>query len=596
MPTVIVKRNNFFKAIGKTFTDEEFNDLCFQFGIELDEVTSEQKMVQSETNILDTNLSNETLYKIEVPANRYDLLCLEGLANAIKVFLKLDTSPRYSLSKPERMRKFIIKDSVNSIRPYACSAILRDITFTEETFKSFIELQEKLHINICRHRTLASMGTHDLDKIEGDLIYSAEDPNQIVFKALKQSEEMDSNTLLQHLKKNDPSKLGKYCYLLEHFNKHPVLKDSKGNVLCLPPIVNSEFSKISIDTKNVLIDITAIDETRANIVLNILVTMFSCYCKNKFTIEPVEVVKDNKSSIYPKLDYNEFIADVKYLTKLSGTGDQDPEVICEYLKKMTLEAFSIDQNKIKVIVPPTRSDVIHVCDIAEDYAISYGYDNIKKLKPTTICNGLQQPINKLTELFRQEMAMVGCIEALTFALVSKKDTFENMLEDEDKIQNFVQIFKPKTSAFELFRTSLIPSILKVIDKNQMTSLPIKVFEIADVVILDTESETGAINRRKLCIGFVDNNSGFEKVQGIIDHLFENRLGLNFSIDYKLEPSNEKAFFPDRQAHIILRGQNIGIIGVVNPEINKNFGKIPYPITLAEIDIQCVFDLFINKQI
>lgn len=37
-----------------------------------------------------------------------------------------------------------------AVRPYAVAAVLRDITFTQERYDSFIELQEKLHQNICR--------------------------------------------------------------------------------------------------------------------------------------------------------------------------------------------------------------------------------------------------------------------------------------------------------------------------------------------------------------------------------------------------------------------------------------------------------------
>lgn len=36
------------------------------------------------------------------------------------------------------------------IRPYAVAAVLRDIKFTPEIYDSFIDLQEKLHQNLCR--------------------------------------------------------------------------------------------------------------------------------------------------------------------------------------------------------------------------------------------------------------------------------------------------------------------------------------------------------------------------------------------------------------------------------------------------------------
>ena len=41
MPTVNLIRDHLFEAIGKTFTDEEFDELCFEFGVEVDDVVTE---------------------------------------------------------------------------------------------------------------------------------------------------------------------------------------------------------------------------------------------------------------------------------------------------------------------------------------------------------------------------------------------------------------------------------------------------------------------------------------------------------------------------------------------------------------------------
>ena len=40
MPTVNVDTEVLYKQIGKTLSDEEFEDLCFEFGIELEDVVS----------------------------------------------------------------------------------------------------------------------------------------------------------------------------------------------------------------------------------------------------------------------------------------------------------------------------------------------------------------------------------------------------------------------------------------------------------------------------------------------------------------------------------------------------------------------------
>ncbi len=43
------------------------------------------------------DMSKTVVYKVEVPANRYDLLCLEGLALAIRYYLGLENDLRSPL-------------------------------------------------------------------------------------------------------------------------------------------------------------------------------------------------------------------------------------------------------------------------------------------------------------------------------------------------------------------------------------------------------------------------------------------------------------------------------------------------------------------
>jgi phenylalanyl-tRNA synthetase beta chain len=48
MPTISLLRDDLFAAVGRTFTDEEFEDVCFAFGIELDDITSEAEIAKKE--------------------------------------------------------------------------------------------------------------------------------------------------------------------------------------------------------------------------------------------------------------------------------------------------------------------------------------------------------------------------------------------------------------------------------------------------------------------------------------------------------------------------------------------------------------------
>lgn len=93
-------------------------------------------------------LSDEVLYKIEVSANRYDLVSLEGLTLALRSFI--GTAPYPEIKAIPSGEKIIISDSVKLVRPYIRCAILRGIKLTEESLIRLIEIQDKFHATICK--------------------------------------------------------------------------------------------------------------------------------------------------------------------------------------------------------------------------------------------------------------------------------------------------------------------------------------------------------------------------------------------------------------------------------------------------------------
>jgi len=63
-------------------------------------------------------------------------------------------------------------------------------------YDSFIDLQDKLHQNLARKRTLVAIGTHDLDTIKGPFKYVAKPPAEIKFKPLSQVKEFTAVELM----------------------------------------------------------------------------------------------------------------------------------------------------------------------------------------------------------------------------------------------------------------------------------------------------------------------------------------------------------------------------------------------------------------
>lgn len=369
MPTINIKRDLLFEALGKTYTDDEFQTLCFAFGLELDEVTTEKQMLTKEQGAVEAaeSASEEIIYRIDIPANRYDLLCLEGLVSALLVFQGVKQPERYLRVDPpagKSPQKLIILPDTAKIRKFAVAAVLRDITLDKEAYDSFIELQDKLHQNICRKRTLVAIGTHDLDTIEGPFYYNAKPPTDIKFIPLNQTKEMNAVELMEFYSTH--AQLKQYLPIIRDSPVYPVIYDSKGTVLSLPPIINGNHSKISVNTKNIFIECTATDLTKAIVVLDTLVSMFTVHCAKPGSVEYCEVVNSNgETVVYPELNYRTETIQTETVNKYIGI-QLTPEEIAAKLTRMCLKTTIEDDGKLQVEIPPTRHDVIHPCDVYED--------------------------------------------------------------------------------------------------------------------------------------------------------------------------------------------------------------------------------------
>lgn len=90
-------------------------------------------------------------------------------------------------------------------------AVLRNIKFTDKTYKAFINAQEKLHATFCRARKYASIGTHDLDKMKGPFKYVARPPTDFRFTPLNHEVEVDGLGMLELLENH---KLKEYLHLI----------------------------------------------------------------------------------------------------------------------------------------------------------------------------------------------------------------------------------------------------------------------------------------------------------------------------------------------------------------------------------------------
>ncbi|KAN0079777.1 hypothetical protein V8E54_004991 [Elaphomyces granulatus] len=597
MPTIAVDKAALFRELGRDYTTEEFDELCFEFGIELDEDTT-----NSDRPIVDGKQEPPQL-KIEIPANRYDMLCFEGIALMLNIFLGRRSLPNYRLVAPPdgEFQKLIVKADTMKIRPYVSGAVLRNITFDQARYSSFIALQDKLHQNLARQRTLVSIGTHDLDTIKGPFTYEALPPRDINFIPLNQTTEMDGEELMAFYE-NDKH-LKRYLHIIRDSPVYPVIYDSRRVVCSLPPIINGDHSKITLNTKNVFIEITATDKTKLEVVNKIMVTMFSEYTSEPFTVEPVTIVSEhnNESRQAPDLAPRTTQAEVAYINQCCGLNLTSGE-ISRLLKKMAYNArpSKTSSDLIDVDIPPTRADVLHQADIMEDVAISYGFNELPRSFPSksgTI--GQPLPVNKLTDIIRLEAAMAGWSEVLPLILCSNDENFA-WLNRKDDGNTAIKLANPKTLEFQVVRTSLLPGLLKTIRENRKHSVPMKIFEVSDVAFKDLSLERKSRNERHFAAAWYGKTSGFEVVHGLLDRVMamlksafitaEEALDNPAvgSSNYWIEKLNDPTYFPGHAASIHVRigekEQVIGTFGILHPTVLEKY-ELRYPVSAVEINIE-----------
>ena len=144
------------------------------------------------------------------------------------------------------------------------------------------------------------------------------------------------------------------------------------------------------------------------------------YYNSEYRIEPCKVVyPDGKERITPDISSRHTTAHPSYVNSCTGLSLSATEV-STLLTRMSLHASVSpnDPDELQVQVPATRPDILHECDIMEDAAIAYGFNNLPDTFPATSTVAQPLAISKLSDVVRMEWAFAGWVEVLPLILVS----------------------------------------------------------------------------------------------------------------------------------------------------------------------------------
>ncbi|MFH0962258.1 MAG: phenylalanine--tRNA ligase subunit beta [archaeon] len=488
------------------------------------------------------------LLKIEVFPNRPDLLMIEGAARALKGILGIERGLRlYSPIPAGNSAK--IDPLVRDVRPFVSFAIVRGVAMDDQTVASIMQIQEKLHQTHGRKRRKVAIGIHDFDKIKFPITYTAVEPDSVSFIPLEMEFSLTCRKILERHPKGQ-----EYAHLLEGKKLYPLIVDSSGQVLSMPPIINSRATRVTPATRNLLIDVTGTDEDAVQKACTIIATGLA---ERGAQIELVHSGDD----VTPFLSPEKMKFSLSYARKLLGA-ELPADEIAGALERMRFGVGEIDSDTLEVSVPAYRTDILHQFDLVEDVAIGLGYPSFDPEIPALPSIGREHPVIARSNKAKDAMIGLGYQEVYTFAMTSAQKLFGKMNEPERPV---AQVSNPKTEEFTLLRDELLPSLVAILELNKHNQYPQAIFEAGDVVVLDSEIDVNCRTERRLAAIF--SGGTFETVKGQIERLLK-QLGIS---QVSFSPSEKATFLPGRQAEISSEGAVLGHIGELHPQVLENHG-------------------------
>jgi phenylalanyl-tRNA synthetase beta chain len=455
--------------------------------------------------------------------------------------------------------------SVSKVRPYVTAIEARNGKLDDETIRQIITMQEDLHNGLGRRRKKASIGIHDLDKIKFPLLYKTVTQDHS-FVPLESDTSM---TVKEILEKTETGK--KYKHILDGHVKVPIMVDSDGKTISLPPITNAKLTEMNTKTRNLLVEVTATDKSSAEGVLAVIANALQIA---GFSLYSVKITGAGNST--PVLKSRDLVLEPELVNKTLGI-EISNQIIVKSLKKSRLDA-KLRGKKIVCSIPRYRTDIFGVMDLVEEVALGYGIQNLAPTMPESISAGERNHVTKTLETVRQLMIGLGYLEVMNFELTSKEILYDKTARDTSKI---ISVADSKSQEHIILRDMLLPGMMEVLSRNIHETYPQKIFEIGTVF----EKDSPIKEEIHLACLSAHKDVSFTEVKSILQSL----LKTGFNLSCNTMPQKESMYVDGRTGSIVVHGKKLGSLGEMDTKVLDNF-KLRTPVAGFEIKISgLVFD-------
>ena len=230
---------------------------------------------------------------------------------------------------------------------------------------------------------------------------------------------------------------------------------------------------------------------------------------------------------------------------------------------------------LDVLVPTFRPDVVREVDLIEEVGRLHGFHELPSTLPKGRAGGLERD-QRAERSLSHVLADLGVYEVVTPSLISPEDIERLELDESNPARRMVEVVNPMVEDERSMRTTLLPSLLKVVALNQsQRAQGVAVFEVARIYepthdVLPQEglvlaAAFSGLRREHQWTGPAEPWDFFG-VKGILEAAFES-LGLDTP---GYVPAKGKPFHPTRAATVSLGSAPLGALGELHPDVCQRF--------------------------
>ncbi len=269
-----------------------------------------------------------------------------------------------------------------------------------------------------------------------------------------------------------------------------------------------------------------------------------------------------------------------------------------------------DSDRLVVLRPSFRVDILRPADLIEEVARLSGYNSIPATYPLLPEETLPLPKQLIIkDKIKQLIIGFGFSEIINYSFTHGQSCDRLNLTSDDKRRNQVKILNPLIEDQAVMRTSLIPGMLETAAKNISQQVKtLRFFETGRIFLNKEKDELPEENqilsalwtglRAKPSWYAEEVDCDFYDIKGVTEELLK-ALYINKVKFFRLDDIMCSFTKKGHTAQIFVENIIVGIVGEVNSKVLKNYG-LKQKVFVFEIDlnklIPLVPDIVIAKSI